>query len=88
MLLTELPPPYGGLSVHSERLRATLERHGWDVQVVISPPRLPPGAGRFRALIGLGFYFARILRTPCTLVHDHVSTYSIGNRGLAVVVLT
>lgn len=24
MLLTELPPPYGGLSVHSERLRAML----------------------------------------------------------------
>ena len=87
MLLTELPPPYGGLSVHSERLRAMLERHGWQVEVAISPPRLPPGAGRFRAFVELGFYFARILRTPCTLVHDHFSTYSIGNRGLAVVAL-
>ena len=87
MLLTQLPPPYGGLSVHSERLRAMLERHGWQVQVVISPPQLPPGAGRVRALFGLMSYYRLVLLTPCTLVHDHVSMNSIVNRSAATVLL-
>lgn len=90
LLLTQLPPPYGGLAVHSARLRALLERRGWRVDVV-SPPRWAAFAGRRFARIWLyaahARFLARLLRRRCTLVHDHVSTYGIGERstGAAVV---
>jgi glycosyltransferase involved in cell wall biosynthesis len=73
-----LPPPYGGLTVHTQRLVAAARRRGWRVAVV-SPPGAP--AGPIRRLRGLAQqlgYLARVLLTPCDVVHDHISTYSIG----------
>ena len=90
LLLSQLPPPYGGLAVHSERLRAMLERRGWRVEVV-SPPRWASFADRsfprVRLYAAQAQFLARLLRRRCTLLHDHISTYAIGERsaGAAIV---
>jgi len=90
LLLTQIPPPYGGLAVHSERLRAMLERRGWRAEV-LSAPRWAAFAGRRFARLRLyaaqARFLARLLCRRCALVHDHVSTYAIGepSAGAAIV---
>jgi glycosyltransferase involved in cell wall biosynthesis len=90
LLVSELPPPYGGLSVHTERLRATAERRGWRV-TVLCPPKDAPAAGtrfrRARILAAQIGYLARAALTPCDVVHDHISTYAIGASGRAAIAL-
>lgn len=82
LVVSELPPPYGGLAVHTERLCAAARRRGFEVRVV-SAPRFDAAAsrspGRLAVLRGQLGYVGRVLLTRCDLVHDHVSTYSIGN---------
>jgi glycosyltransferase involved in cell wall biosynthesis len=82
LLLSELPPPYGGLAVHTERLRAAALQRGYRVRVV-SPPAYQAAARFPRARLHLAElrYLARLWLTPCDLVHDHISTYSIGSEG-------
>jgi glycosyltransferase involved in cell wall biosynthesis len=81
LVVSELPPPYGGLSVHTERLCATARRRGWDVTVVSPPHYRGAPDERFRALRVLAVqlrHLARVFSTPADVVHDHVSTYAIG----------
>jgi glycosyltransferase involved in cell wall biosynthesis len=84
LLVSELPPPYGGLSVHTERLCAEARRRGWEVTVATPPPHTEPRRARFRRLQLFAVqarFLARVATTPCDVLHDHVSTYSIGAAG-------
>lgn len=88
LLLSQLPPPYGGLAVHTERLRSLFEREGWRVDVLTPPGAwsIPPGPlRRLRALGAQVRFLARLLCRRCTVLHDHVSTYPLGDRGLRAV---
>lgn len=81
MVLSQFPPPFGGLSVHSERLCATLEARGWRVQRLALPA--PPGPEvrswrRLRIALGQLRFLGRLLFARRSLVHDHVSTYWVG----------
>lgn len=90
LIVSQLPPPYGGLSVHTERLCAAARQRGWRVAVLSPPPyALAPDAHfrRLRILAAQLRYLARAALTPCDVVHDHISTYSIGAPGRGALVL-
>lgn len=86
LLLSQFPPPFGGLTVHSERLRAALEREGFEVSSLTPPARQPRG-GRLGVLAMQAAFFSKLLLRRCDLVHDHVSTYPIGERSAVAIVL-
>lgn len=83
LLLTRLPPPYGGLTVHSERLAAAAARRGWRV-TVMTPPAPPDPAPRPFRRVRLAArqlaWLARLRSASCDVLHDHISTYAIGAR--------
>jgi glycosyltransferase involved in cell wall biosynthesis len=89
VVLSQFPPPFGGLSVHSERLCATLEARAWRVQRLSLPPPPGPERRRFRRLRIVRDqlrFLARLVREPGALVHDHISTYWVGPpRGIETV---
>ena len=90
LLLSQLPPPYGGLTVHTARLRSMLEQRGWRVAVASLPPSRSPLPRRFRRTL----LFWDQLRFLCglpwlpgVLVHDHVSAYVLGLRSPVAIAL-
>lgn len=81
LLVTQLPPPYGGLTVHSQRLAAEARRRGWRVTVLdpaALPDPLPRRLRRTRLLLHQLATLVRLLLVPADVVHDHVSSYGIG----------
>jgi glycosyltransferase involved in cell wall biosynthesis len=90
LLVSHLPPPYGGLAVHTQRLQAEATRRGWHVSVPLRPrePEPPPGfLRRTRLLVAELGYLGRVLVTPADVIHDHLSTYAIGVRSPAALAL-
>ncbi len=90
VLLSPLPPPYGGLTVHTARLRAMLERQGWSVRMAAPPASTSPPARHLRRtrLLWRELRFLLRLRSQGdALLHDHISTYGIGQRAPAAVLL-
>jgi len=91
LVLSEFPPPFGGLTVHSERLCETLAQRGWTVRR-LSPPS-PPGPGvrrlrRVRILRDQLRFIGRLFFTSHDLLHDHISTYWVGAAGTSGLIWT
>lgn len=82
VLVGRFPPPYGGVSVHVERLANRLAAHGTEVEVWdlyrpllgVRPRGLSEGVSREPRVLGIHEVVLSRMRTRSPVVHVHVSS--------------
>lgn len=71
-LVTPFPPPRGGVSVHSQRLKAFLEEHGDEV-LIFNANTVNTTGGKVRRKLSHLFWLSKFLFCPrCDILHLHI----------------